>query len=142
MQNSSRPLDYQLQNDCPPGMHHVHVLIVDDYADNVNSLAMLLRFYGHEVDTALNGRSAISQARAHKPDVVLLDITMPGMDGYEVARQLRAIYHDQITIIALTANGSDEDRRRSVEAGIDRHLIKPTDPDKLEALLQELSKRG
>jgi CheY-like chemotaxis protein len=118
----------------------VHVLVVDDYPDNVNSLAILLRFYGHKVDTALSGRAAIDQARTNKPDVVLLDISMPEMDGYEVARQLRALFQDGITLIALTANGSEDDRRKATVAGFNLHLIKPTDPEKLELLLLEFGR--
>jgi CheY-like chemotaxis protein len=117
----------------------LHVLIVDDYPDNVNSMALLLRMYGHEVDTALSGRAALLQARVNEPDVVLLDISMPEMNGYAVASHLREMYHEDIILIAVTANGSEEDQRRCLEASFNRHLIKPTDPEKLKDLLQKLA---
>jgi two-component system CheB/CheR fusion protein len=117
----------------------VRVLVVDDFPDNVLSMALLLRCYGHDVETASNGRAALQSAEASRPEVVLLDIAMPGMDGYEVARRFRDLFRDQIKIIALTAYGTDEDRQRSREAGFDRHLIKPADPQEVEALLRELA---
>ena len=117
----------------------VSVLVVDDYPDNVASMAMLLRLYGHEVDTALGGPAALRAARAKQPDVVLMDISMPGMSGYEVARQMRGMFHDEVTLIAITANGFEEDRRRCFDAGFDRHFVKPADPEKVEELLRELA---
>lgn len=120
--------------------HPVRVLVVDDYPDNVTSLALLLRWYHHEVDTAYSGPDAIRLAEAHRPDVALLDISMPEMDGYEVARHLRAIFQDRVILIALTANGSDDDRQRVIDAGFDMHLIKPADPVALESLLQTLAR--
>jgi CheY-like chemotaxis protein len=83
---------------------------------NVESMALLLRLYGREVQTALGGPAALRAARANPPEVVLLDISMPGMDGYEVARQLRRMFQGRVVIIALTAHGFEEDRRRCVEA--------------------------
>jgi CheY-like chemotaxis protein len=117
----------------------VHVLVVNDYADNVESMAMLLRLYGHEVQTALGGPAALRAARANPPEVVLLDISMLGMDGYEVARQLRRMFQGRVVLIALTALGFEEDKRRCEEAGFDRHLVKPADPEKVEQLLRELA---
>jgi CheY-like chemotaxis protein len=116
----------------------IHILVVDDYPDIVDSMALLLRLYGHEVDTALGGRAAISQAHAAKPDVALLDISMPDMDGYEVARKLREMFHEDITLIAVTAN--DENKRRFIEAGFNQYLTKPADPIKLNDLLREIAK--
>lgn len=118
----------------------VRVLVVNDYADNVESMAMLLRLYGHEVETALGGPAALRAARANPPEVVLLDISMPGMNGYEVARQLRSMFQDRVVLIALTAHGFEEDRRRCVEAGFDRHLVKPADPVKVEQLVRDLAR--
>jgi CheY-like chemotaxis protein len=118
----------------------VRVLVVNDYADNVESMAMLLRLYGHEVETALGGPAALRAARANPPEVVLLDISMPEMDGYEVARRLRSMFQDRVVLIALTAHGFEEDKRRCVEAGFDRHLVKPADPVKVEQLLRELAR--
>ena len=117
----------------------VHVLVVDDYPDNAESMAVLLRLYGHEVETALSGPSALESARARRPEVVLLDIDMPGMSGYEVAAQLREMFHGGVVLIAITAHGLEGDRRRCLEAGFDRHIVKPADTKKLEKLLRELA---
>jgi two-component system OmpR family response regulator len=122
-----------------PQTRGLRVLVVNDYADNVESMAMLLRLYGHEVATALGGPAALQAARANPPEVVLLDISMPGMDGYEVARQLRRMFQGRVLLIALTALGSEKDKRRCVEAGFDHHVVKPADPEKVEALLRELA---
>ncbi len=114
-------------------------LVVDDCPDNVASMALLLRLYGHEVDTALGGPAALAAAQAHRPDVVLLDISMPGMSGYEVARRLRGLFRGEVTLIALTAHGSEEDRRRCLDAGFDCHLVKPADPEEVGELLREVA---
>ncbi len=122
-----------------PHEHGIRVLVVDDYADNVESMAMLLRLYGHEVETALGGRAALRAARANPPNVVLLDLSMPGVDGYEVARQLRTMFQSRVVLIALTAHGFEDDKRRCLKAGFDRHFVKPADPVEVEQLLQELA---
>jgi PAS domain S-box-containing protein len=112
------------------------VLVVDDNVDAAESLAMVLRLSGHEVRTAYNGPAALAEARAATPDVVFLDIGLPGMDGFDVARQIR---EDQglnhLRIVAVTGYGQDEDRRRTQEAGFDFHLTKPVDPTQLDRLL-------
>jgi CheY-like chemotaxis protein len=80
-------------------------------------------------------------AQAQQPDAVLLDIAMPGMDGYQVARTLRSMSRDKsLLLVAITAHGSEEDRRRCEEAGFDRHLVKPADPLEVEYLLRELGR--
>jgi signal transduction histidine kinase len=115
------------------------VLVVDDNRDAADSLAMLLRLLGHEVGTAHDGMAALDAARAFVPEVVLLDIGLPNMDGYEVARRLRqepAL--SGALLVALTGYGQEQDRRRSLEAGFDIHLVKPVDPDELEAILARL----
>jgi signal transduction histidine kinase/ActR/RegA family two-component response regulator len=113
------------------------VLVVDDNQDSVDSIALLLRLWGHEVRTAHEGQSALKAARTYQPQVVLMDIGLPGMSGHEVARQLRQEWSpDQMLLVALTGYGQDEDRRRSQEAGIDQHLVKPVDPAALQALLE------
>jgi CheY-like chemotaxis protein len=100
------------------------------------SLAMLLRVLGAEVALAHSGRVALECVDSFQPDVVLLDIGMPGMDGYEVARRIRANpEHRHISLIALTGWGQDEDRKRSVAAGFNHHLVKPADIDQLRQLL-------
>lgn len=112
------------------------VLVVDDNADGAESLSELLRLLGHEVRTAPDGPAALGTARAFRPAVVLCDIGLPGMDGYEVARRLRA---DAATagavLVAVTGWGSDDDRRKSREAGFDRHLTKPVAPTALVEVL-------
>jgi CheY-like chemotaxis protein/two-component sensor histidine kinase len=112
------------------------ILIVDDSRDGGESLATLLRVLGAEVALAHSGRQALECVDDFKPDVVLLDIGMPGMDGYEVARRIRANPANRhISLIALTGWGQDEDRRRSVAAGFNHHLVKPADIEQLRQLL-------
>ncbi len=124
-------LDNSTEHPAPPASRRV--LVVDDNADSAESLAMILSLRGHEARTALDGPQALAVAREFRPAVVMLDIGLPGMDGYEVARRLRS-EHDGILLVALTGYGQDEDRRRSKEAGFDHHLVKPVD----FAVLQEV----
>ncbi|HZU34709.1 MAG TPA: ATP-binding protein, partial [Gemmataceae bacterium] len=113
-----------------------HVLLVDDNQDAVETLAKLLRLDGHEVRTAYDGPTALGLARTRPPDVVLLDISLPGMDGFEVARRLRQdLGLKQALLVALTGYGHEEDRRRSRQAGFNVHLVKPVDVRALESLL-------
>jgi PAS domain S-box-containing protein len=112
------------------------ILVVDDNADSAESLAMMLRLLGHEVHTAHDGPTAVLAAATIAPDVVLLDIGLPGMDGYEVARQLRALPQVRgAVLVAQTGWGQEEDRRKSREAGFDHHLVKPVDPAALREVL-------
>jgi PAS domain S-box-containing protein len=111
------------------------VLVVDDNVDAATSLAELLRHRGHDVHTAFNGESAVEEAERFGPDAVVLDIGLPGIDGYETARRLRKQSNGrQMMIVAVTGWGQDEDRRRSKEAGFDHHLVKPAHPDAIERL--------
>src|SRR4051812_6461097 len=104
------------------------ILIVEDNADAADSLAMLLGLRGYQVDVARTGAEGLAAAIATRPGVILLDIGMPGMDGYEVASRLRARGDfDDVLIIAITGFGTAWDRRRSREAGVDHHLVKPCD---------------
>jgi signal transduction histidine kinase len=115
------------------------ILVADDNSDALESLATLLELNGHEVFSAANGALALESAERHLPEVALLDIGMPKLDGYEVARRIRAQpWGRRITLVALTGWGQDSDRRRSGEAGFDSHLVKPLDLDKLTALLERL----
>jgi len=115
------------------------ILVADDNNDALESLATLLQLSGHEVYTAANGAVALESAEQHRPEVALLDIGMPKLDGYEVARRIRAQpWGARITLVALTGWGQDSDRRRSQEAGFDSHLVKPLDLDKLTDLLATL----
>ncbi len=113
------------------------VLVVEDNADAAMSLALLLQFEGHEVRMAHDGPAALELARTFGPEVVLLDIGLPGLDGYEVARRLREDFKETVLLVAQTGYGQDEDRRRSQEAGFDHHLVKPVDPHALMVLLDQ-----
>ncbi len=112
------------------------MLVVDDNRDSADSMAMLLHAIGHEVRTVHDGPAAIEQAAQYRPQYVLLDIGLPGMNGYEVAQHLRALPDlAGMIVIAMTGYGQDEDRKRSREAGFDHHFVKPVDLARLEALL-------
>ncbi|HEY7315814.1 MAG TPA: response regulator [Gemmataceae bacterium] len=112
------------------------LLVVDDNADAAESLSMILRASGHQVRTAYDGPTALRAAAEFQPDVVLLDIGLPQMDGYEVARRLRGeVGLKDARLVALTGYGQEEDRRRAQEAGFDEHLTKPTDLTVLQNLL-------
>jgi CheY-like chemotaxis protein len=115
------------------------VLIVDDNEDTVTSLSIMLRILGHEVHSARDGLQALEAANSFRPDVVLLDIALPKMNGYEVARRIRQeSWGENMKLVALTGWGQEEDKRRSIEAGFDHHLTKPMEPTALEVLLKEL----
>jgi PAS domain S-box-containing protein len=112
------------------------ILVVDDNRDSADSLALLLQFLGAEVDVAHDGAAALAALENRRPAVVLMDIGMPGMDGYQAARQIRRQPRfDDVMLIALTGWGQEEDRRRARDSGFDHHLIKPVDIDALQALL-------
>jgi two-component system CheB/CheR fusion protein len=112
------------------------VLIVEDNEDAAESLRLLLTGWGHEVHTAADGEKAIEIAGSVQPDVVLLDVGLPGMSGYEVARRLRALPSgERFRVIAMTGYGQEEDRRQSREAGMDAHVVKPVLPKQLSSLL-------
>lgn len=118
----------------PPG--GLRVLVIDDNVDAADSLAMLLGLKGHTVQVTYDGESALRTAQAGLPEVVLMDIGLPKMDGYEVARRLRASPAGRgVLLVALTGWGQEEDRRRSREAGFDHHMTKPVDLDALQQLL-------
>jgi CheY-like chemotaxis protein len=104
--------------------------------DAALSIERLLKSWGHEVQTVFNGFDAVAKARNFKPQIILLDIGMPGMSGYDVAKQVRAEGTlEGVIITALTGYGQAEDRRLSLEAGFNHHLIKPPNPKVLAALL-------
>jgi PAS domain S-box-containing protein len=115
------------------------LLVVDDNRDAAESLAMLVRLQGHEVRVAHDGTAALEMVKDYRPALVFLDIGMPKMDGYEVARRLRQQPGlENIRLAALTGWGQQEDRRRTAEAGFDHHLVKPLEPKALERLLADL----
>jgi len=119
------------------------ILVVDDHHDSAESLATLLRLLGHEVRVVYDGPAALETARTFKPQVGLLDIGMPGMDGVELARRLRRDPElKDALLVALTGYGRDEDRQRSSEAGFDAHLVKPVDVPALNALLAQRAVPG
>lgn len=117
----------------------VRVLVVDDNVDSAESMALLLSLDGHDVRTAFDGPGALAVAAEFQPEAVLLDIGLPGMDGYEVAKQMRGLPGLQKALmIAVTGYGQADDRARSKAAGFDHHLVKPVDPEILSALLATL----
>jgi CheY-like chemotaxis protein len=120
------------------GRPGLSVLVVEDHQDCADSMAMLLGIYGHEVRVARDGPAALEAARAGKPDVVLVDIGLPGgMDGWMVAERIRGLAGGKgPLLVALTGFGREDDRRRSAGSGIDIHLTKPVAPEELEATLR------
>jgi DNA-binding response OmpR family regulator len=115
-----------LNLDAPQAFQRVRVLVVDDALDIVRTSAILLQHAGFEVRTATNGHDAIKVAGEFHPQIVLLDVGLPDLDGYEIARRLRAGRTLQMmTLIAITAYGREEDHMRAKAAGFDHHLVKP-----------------
>jgi CheY-like chemotaxis protein/nitrogen-specific signal transduction histidine kinase len=129
------PLPRPLRSSRAPGRR---ALVVDDNADSAESLAMLLTLQGHDVRVAHGGEEALAVFRDHRPEVVLLDIGLPDIDGHEVARRIREGGGAAgVLLVALTGWGQSEDRQRSKEAGFDRHLTKPVEPAVLQSLFEE-----
>ena len=123
-----------------PVTRPLRVLVVDDNEDTVLSFSMLLRATGHEVRTANDGLTAVQAAIEYRPDVVLLDIGLPGLTGYEVARRLRQhplLKH--VMLVALTGYGQDSDRQASQQAGFNHHLVKPASLEQLKKILATVS---
>jgi signal transduction histidine kinase/ActR/RegA family two-component response regulator len=127
------------KTNAPPPSQKRRILVVDDHEDAARSLKMLLELNGHEVHAALDGAAALKSAQAHLPDIVLLDIGLPGIDGFEVARRFREDARlKDVLLVALTGYGQDDDRRRSQEAGFNAHLVKPVELETLHAILISL----
>jgi CheY-like chemotaxis protein len=115
------------------------ILVVDDNRDSADSLALLLRLSGHVTYTAYDGVEAVEAATNLQPDVILLDLGLPKLNGYDAARRIREQRgNDGLVLVALTGWGQDEDRRRSEKAGFDAHLVKPVDEVALAKLLEGL----
>ena len=115
------------------------ILVVDDNKDAAVSLARLLRIMGHEVRTAHDGEAGVAEVAAFRPEMILMDIGMPNVDGYEAARRIRSEARgDEPFLVALTGWGAADDRRRTHDAGFDRHLVKPVDPDALMSMIAEM----
>jgi len=122
-------------------MDAMRVLLVGDYADVTNSLSLLISHWGHEPRAARDGPGALAVAPAFRPDVALLDLGLPRMDGFELGRRLRDLPGlGGLPLIALSGYGDAKSRRRSGEAGFLAHLVKPADPAELEALLGVLAR--
>jgi CheY-like chemotaxis protein len=114
----------------------MRILVVDDNRDSADSLAMLLRLLGNDVRSVYDGRLALEVAIVYRPDVVLLDIGLPGLDGLQVCRCLRRQAGTrQPLLIAMTGYGQEEDQRRSKKAGFDAHMVKPVDLETLQEIL-------
>ncbi|RPH82372.1 MAG: response regulator [Candidatus Rokuibacteriota bacterium] len=118
------------------------ILIVEDNADARDALRMLLELDGHTVEAVEEGQQALEVARAKDPDIALVDIGLPGIDGYEIARRVRARDTRRPVLIALTGYGQPEDRRRATDAGFDDMLVKPVDPTALTNLIATLEIPG
>jgi len=113
------------------------ILVVDDNLVLADTLAKLLTLKGHKVDTTYGGEEAVARALTYPADVILLDIGMPRMNGYEAARRIREQQQEGLRLVALTGWGQEKDRRRSEEAGFDAHLVTPVDLEALDDLLAE-----
>ncbi len=114
------------------------LLVVDDNVDAAETIARLLRLAGYDAECVYDGPSALEAVERNQPDIVVLDIGLPGMDGYEVGRRLRARF-ERLPLIAVTGYGQDSDRRRSAQAGFDHHFTKPVDPLELERFIAKLA---
>lgn len=126
-----------------PARQAFRILVVDDNLDSALSLAMMLSIMGHETRTAHDGESALATAEAFLPDVVLLDIGLPKLNGYEVAQRIRQQpWGTSMFLIAVTGWGQEEDRQRSSEVGLNVHMVKPIEAGALEQLLSDLARDG
>jgi CheY-like chemotaxis protein len=118
----------------------LHMLVIEDMPDVLDMLKTLLELDGHQVDTALDGQQGLDMIARRRPDVALVDIGLPVLDGYEFARQVRsAPANADMLLVALTGYGQADDQRRALESGFDAHLVKPVDMDKLADLLAQLT---
>ena len=123
-------------------MSSLRILLIEDNADARDALRALLELDGYEVATAAEGQEGLDLARATDPDVALIDIGLPALDGYEVARRMRPAGQRRPVLVALTGYSQPEDRRRAGEAGFDAHLVKPVDPTDLSRVLMNLEIPG
>jgi CheY-like chemotaxis protein len=126
-----------------PAGPSLRVLVVDDNVDAAQSWAMLLKFSGHQVRMAHTGPTALEAALEYRPNVVLLDIGLPGMDGYEVAKRIREQpVLQNVVLVAMTGYGQDTDRQRSQEVGFNAHLVKPVDFGKVQQILATVPEKA
>jgi CheY-like chemotaxis protein len=116
----------------------VRVLVTDDNRDSANSFAILLRLNGHEVCVAYSGQDALAMGAGFRPQLMLLDLAMPGMNGYVVARQVRAYeWGSKVILVAVTGYGQATDRRKTQDGGFDHHFVKPVAFSLLQPLLKK-----
>ena len=138
---ASAPAETPCESPSAEGAGTLRILIVEDNHDGRESLRDLLEIWGHKVETAANGPDGVEAALTSLPEVALIDIGLPGLDGNEVAQRIRAALDgDRMALIAMTGYGQPEDRRRALQAGFDAYLVKPVDPDELAGTLQELGR--
>ena len=114
-----------------------HILLIEDNADGRESLRMLLSYLGHRVDVAADGVEGVQKALVGHPDLALVDIGLPRLDGYEVARRIRAALGESVVLVAYTAYDSEDVKRRIIEAGFDAHLVKPIELSELTPWLSD-----
>jgi DNA-binding response OmpR family regulator len=135
------PNPVQSTNSSDTALRRYRILVVDDNHDSALSLAMVLSIMGHETRTAHDGETALATAEEFHPDVVLLDIGLPKMNGYEVAQRIREkTWGTAMFLIAVTGWGQAEDRARSAEVGLNMHMVKPVEPSVLQAVLAGLNR--
>jgi CheY-like chemotaxis protein len=128
-----------VEQECPNPTSALRILVVDDNQDASASLAMLLKMMGNTVQTAADGEEAVRAAGEFRPHVVLCDIGLPKLNGYEACRRMKQLSWDKkMTLVAVTGWGQSEDRQRAEEAGFDYHMVKPVDPHVLMQLLAKL----
>jgi CheY-like chemotaxis protein len=126
----------------PLALGRCRVLVADDIPDAAEMMRLIIECMGHDVRVAADGAQAVEIAQQFEPQIALLDIGMPRMDGYEAARQIRAALGDRVFLVALTGWGQEDDQRRAYTAGFDRHVTKPAEPAVLEALIASVAHSG
>jgi CheY-like chemotaxis protein len=119
------------------------VLVVDDNEDSAGSLALLLRLTGHEARTAADGLEAVERAEGFRPELILMDLGLPRLNGYEACRRIREKpWGAEVVIVACTGYGMEADRKKTQEAGFDQHLLKPVDPKELATVIRSACPPG
>jgi CheY-like chemotaxis protein len=139
LEAQEEPMHVAIPHDTGDGLARaaLRILVVDDNVDAADSIAILLSMEGHQTQTVNNAHDALVAATEFRPDVVLLDIGLPEMDGYEVARRLRSQNAiEQMRLVAVTGYGQPADRARAQAAGFDKHLVKPVEPAALNEFLR------
>jgi CheY-like chemotaxis protein len=125
----------------PDTRRQLRVLVVEDNADGREMLRLLLEMFGYEVEVARDGVEGVEMGLSDHPQAAVIDIGLPRLDGYQVARRLRAEFGPHIFLITHTSNGRPEDRERALRAGFDVHLVKPVDPRELRAWLETAARQ-